>query len=76
MKVTVKLAEAIQNKLQLVVGYLDLALEKTNSKGPIAVQVKRAKAAAMSLSKLVHDQTVTTVENSEACEQFSPDTRN
>lgn len=67
MKVTVKLAHEIQNRIQVVVGYIELALETAKSKGESAGHIRRAKAAALDLGKLVKAQTVITVENCEAC---------
>jgi hypothetical protein len=54
VKITVKLAHAMQNQLQLIIGYLELG--------------KTAKAieAALELSKLVKGHTVETVENASA----------
>jgi hypothetical protein len=67
VKVTKKLAHEIQNRLQLVIGFLELALTKTNSKGAIAVDIRKAKAAALDLAELVKHQTVKTVDNCEEC---------
>lgn len=67
MKVTKKLAHEIQNRLQVVVGFLELALDKTNNKGAIAVDIRKAKAAALDIAELVKHQTVKTVDNCEEC---------
>lgn len=67
MKVTVKLAHEIHNRLTIIVGHLDLALEKTKSKGEIAADIRKAKAAALELGKLVRHQTIAVVDNCEAC---------
>jgi hypothetical protein len=66
VKVTIKLAHAIANGLQVVVGYLDLALGEIGKPKAVTVALEKAQAAALVLAKLVRDQTVVTVENSEA----------
>lgn len=70
MKVTKKLAHEIQNRLTVVIGYLDLALETAKSRGESAGHIRKAMAAALDLAKLVKAQTVGTVDNCEACGAF------
>lgn len=51
MKVTVKFAHEIQNRLQVVVGFLELALGTAKSKGESAGHIRRAKAAALEIGE-------------------------
>jgi hypothetical protein len=71
VKISVKLAHEIQNRLQLVVGHIENGLTTLNSKGTSAVEIRKAKVAALGISKLVKDQTVKAVENCEACGHYS-----
>ena len=68
MKVTVKLAHEIANRLQIVVGSIDLALGEIGKPKAVTIALGKAKAAALGIGELVKEQTVKTVENCEACE--------
>jgi hypothetical protein len=67
VKVTVKLAHEITNRITVVVGCIDLALGEIGKPKAVTLALGKAKAAALAVAKLVKEQTVKTVDNCEEC---------